>query len=241
LFSVGFAIGVPTPVENDFGPVKNPAVTIVGVLENSPAAIAGLKTGDRIQKFVSPEEVSTFVNNSEIVNLEVDRGGKILNFQIKPESGLVEGKKVIGVNMEMIGTLSLSPARAIIEGARVTWRFSYLTVFGLLDLIKGAVQGNADTSQITGPVGIVGLVGDASRLGFSYLLTFTALISINLAIINLVPFPALDGGRLLFVAIEAITKRKVNPKFAQITNTIGFALLLLLMIFITIRDVANLF
>ena len=94
---------------------------------------------------------------------------------------------------------------------------------------------------MTGPVGIVGLVGDASRLGFVYLLTFTALISINLAIVNLIPIPALDGGRLLFVAVEAVIGRRINAKFVQYINTISFALLILLMLVITYRDILNLF
>ena len=113
--------------------------------------------------------------------------------------------------------------------------------FVIFDLIKSALKGEGDLSSITGPVGIVGLVGDASRLGFTYLLTFTALISINLAVVNLLPFPALDGGRLLFVAIESITRRPINPKFAQITNTVGFALLIILMLIITYRDILKLF
>jgi regulator of sigma E protease len=252
LFSVGFMIGVPTPADNNFGPVENPAVTIVEVLPDSPAEKAGLKTGDRIENIftesgdnigvTSPEIVSDFINKSEgEFEIEVDRGGETLSFRIEPQEGIVEGKKVIGTSMDMIGTLRLNPWQAIVQGGQVTAKLSYLTVYGILDLIRDAVLGKADTSQLTGPVGIVGLVGDASQLGFSYLLTFTALISINLAIINLIPFPALDGGRLLFVGIEGLTKKKINPKFAQITNTVGFALLLLLMIFITIRDVARLF
>jgi len=129
----------------------------------------------------------------------------------------------------------------LIEGAKVTWKISYLTVGGIFNLIKDALLGKADLSQISGPVGIVGLVGDASRLGFAYLLTFTALISINLAVINLMPFPALDGGRLLFVLVEAITRRAINPKFAQITNAVGFALLIILMLIVTYRDILKLF
>jgi len=83
------------------------------------------------------------------------------------------------------------------------------------------------------------MVGDVRELGFSHLLTFTALISINLAIINLLPFPALDGGRLLFVGIEAITRRSIPSLIFNTVNTIGFALLILLMILITIQDVRN--
>jgi regulator of sigma E protease len=93
---------------------------------------------------------------------------------------------------------------------------------------------------IAGPIGIYNLIGDASRLGFVYLLNFVALISVNLAILNLLPFPALDGGRLLFVAIEAIIRRPIKPVIANTLNTIGFGLLLLLMAVIAVSDVFKL-
>jgi regulator of sigma E protease len=112
---------------------------------------------------------------------------------------------------------------------------------GIANLIGDAVRGKADVSQVAGPVGIIGLVGDATRLGFSYLLTFTALISINLAVINLVPFPALDGGRILFVVIEGVAKKKISPKVAGVLNTVGFALLIIIMLIVTYRDILRLF
>ena len=96
-------------------------------------------------------------------------------------------------------------------------------------------------SEVAGPVGIVGIVGKASSLGFSALLMLTALISINLAIVNLLPIPALDGGRLLFVAIESITRRKIKPAVFNALNTAGFALLVVLMFVVTIQDVRNIF
>lgn len=260
LFSLGFMIGLPTPVENDYGAVvKNPVLMVVDIIPNSPAQNAGLEAGDKIKEVsllnekisksislsgvdLKPEAVSDFVNKSSgQIEIQVDRGGKILNFEITPETGIVEGKKIIGINMDMVGTLSLPIHKAIYEGGKTTFEITYLTVRGIVGLIKDAVRWKADISQVAGPVGIVGLVGDASRLGFAYLITFTALISINLAIINLVPFPALDGGRLLFVVIEGVTKKKINPKFAGILNTVGFVILISLMLIVTYRDILKLF
>jgi len=253
LFSLGFMIGLPTSVENDFGSeIKNPALTITTVIEDSPAKNAGLKTGDKIKEIsllsgekienLIPENVSDFINKSSgQILVEIDRGGKILNFEILPEEGIVDDKKIIGINMDLVGTLSLPIHKAIYQGGKATFRLTYLTVGGISNLIKDAVRGKADISNVAGPVGIVTLVGDASRLGFAYLITFTALISINLAIINLVPFPALDGGRILFVIVESIIKRPINPKFAQITNTVGFALLIIIMLIVTYRDILRLF
>ena len=91
--------------------------------------------------------------------------------------------------------------------------------------------------QITGPVGIAGIVGEASKQGFVYLMFLTALISINLAIINLIPFPALDGGRLLFLFIEFLKGSPIPPIFTNVANTIGFILLILLLLFVTYNDI----
>ncbi len=252
LFSLGFMIGLPTPVDNDFGAdVKNPALTIVGVLPDSPAQSAGLKSGDKIISVSSAagkalsltsESVSDFVGDSSgEIKMDVARGSKTISFSLSPKEGIVTGKKIIGIEMDMVGTLSLPLRKALYEGARATYFVTYNTVYGLSGLIKDAFVGKADISQVAGPVGIISLVGDASKLGLAYLISFASLISINLAIINLIPFPALDGGRLLFVAIEGVTRKRINAKFVQIVNTAGFALLIVLMVFITYRDIIRLF
>lgn len=253
LLSVGFMIGLPTSVENDFGgEVKNPALTITGLIANSPAQEVGLKTGDRIKSIslengktlqeLGPENVSDFINNSsgEIL-VKIDRGGEILDFRLTPETEIEKDRKIIGINMDTVGTLSLPIHKAVYEGGRATFEITYLTIEGIGNLIKDAVKGKADISQIAGPVGIVGLVGDASRLGFVYLISFTALISINLAILNFLPFPALDGGRIIFVAIEGVTKKNIKPKVAQVLNTVGFVLLIVFMLVVTYRDILRLF
>jgi regulator of sigma E protease len=193
-------------------------------------------------KELNPENVSNFTNNSSgQVLVEIDRGGKILNFKLTPETGIEKDRKIIGISMDMVGTLTLPIHKAVYEGGKTTFEITYLTVEGVANLIKSAVVGKADISQVSGPVGIIGLVGDASQLGFAYLITFAALISINLAIVNLIPFPALDGGRILFVVIEGVTKKKINPKFAQAANTVGFVILIALMLIVTYRDILKLF
>jgi len=260
LFSLGFMIGLPTSVENDYGMVvKNPALTITNIAPGSPAAEVGLKSGDKIKALSNSETilenpeldaVSNFINKtSGKVLVQIDRGGKILDFKVLPKDGIAENpsnssgqaRKAIGISMDMIGTLRLPAHKAVYEGGKVTLELSQQTVSGIASLIKDAVRGKADMSQVAGPVGIIGLVGDASRLGFTYLITFTALISINLAIINLVPFPALDGGRIVLVAIEGITRRKMNSRIIHTLNNVGFFLLIALMLVITYRDILKLF
>ena len=252
LFSICFVVGMPAPLESDLGEsINDPKLTIVSVLPHSPADKIGLKSGDEIvwvdgignvDENVMPEEISSLISDSEFeVLLGIRRGGETEYFEVAPEGGIVAGRKVIGINMDMIGILRLPLHKAVWEGGKLTGELAYLTTKGIIGFIGGAFMGTADLSQVTGPVGIVGLVGDASRLGLIYLLSFTSLISVNLAIVNLLPFPALDGGRLLFVILESVTKKRINVRIAQLTNTIGFAILILLMLIITYRDILKLF
>ena len=93
--------------------------------------------------------------------------------------------------------------------------------------------------DLSGPVGIAVLTGRVARLGLIYLLQFAAMLSINLAIINILPFPALDGGRLLFLAIEKIRGRAMNQKIESLVHTVGYALLMLLIVTVTYRDISK--
>jgi len=146
----------------------------------------------------------------------------------------------VGISMESTALVQVPWHRAFIEGAKTTYNVTVLTAQGLYGFVTDAFTGRADYQQVSGPVGIVGLVDDASASGFSYLLFFTALISINLAVINILPFPALDGGRILFIIIETITRRPIPPKVANALNLGGFALLILLMIVVTYQDILKL-
>ena len=114
------------------------------------------------------------------------------------------------------------------------------TAIGLYTFIATIFQGTANFSNVAGPVGIAGIVGNAAELGFSYLVMITALISINLGVINLIPFPALDGGRILFVAIEGLIRRRIPMQFNNAVNAVGFALLMALMVAVTYKDIARL-
>lgn len=252
LISIGFMIGLPTSLDNEMSlPVENPKLMITQVINKSPAEKVGLKSGDKINKVennageilkeLNPEEISKFIGNSkEGVKIYVDRGGEMMDFYVMPEENIKE-RKIIGISTDTIGTLKLPFFQSLYYGLKTTINITSETVTGLLGLIKNSATGNADMSQISGPVGIVRIVSDASKLGFVYLLTFTALISINLAVINIFPFPALDGGRILFVIIEAITNKKINARVATIINSVGIIILMSLMVFITFKDIIKLF
>lgn len=254
--SIGFMSGLPVSVnqfENEI--VNDKKLILVNVLPDSPAGEAGLKTGDIILYLESISGSVQDIKNTDVVeNFIASHGGQEIDILYKrsgktetvlthliPEEGIVEGKPAIGVSFGMIGTVKFSIFRACWEGLKITASLTVATVVGLSYFLKDIVVGAADLSQISGPVGIVFMIGDAFSFGFVYLLSFVSIISINLAVINLIPIPALDGGRLLFVLIEAIKRSSIKAKTVNVLNLIGFALLILLMLVITFGDIVKFF
>lgn len=174
-------------------------------------------------------DIITIGNANEAVNLA------------SSASSTSVSKKEIGIYMENVALVKLSPWLALWEGGKLTIITLKQVTVGLGVFLFKVIRGQGDFSQISGPVGIVGLVGDAAQFGLAYFLGFVAFISLNLAVINLIPFPALDGGRVFFMIIETITKRSIKPKVANIVNTIGFFILIILMLIITYWDIMKFF
>jgi regulator of sigma E protease len=202
--------------------------------------------GDRVllAEDLTPSNVKNLIKESTSKNIDITykRGeAEPKLVQIEPTKNNAQNERIVGIAMDSIGILKLSPPLAFIEGLRTTGLIIKQTAIGLFDFFGGVFTLKSDLSQVSGPVGIAKVVGEARSLGFVYLLTLTALISINLAIINLLPFPALDGGRLLFVLIEAIIRRPIHPKVVQWTNTLGFVFLIILMLVVTTHDIIKLF
>jgi regulator of sigma E protease len=184
-------------------------------------------------------------SKGEPVSLTINRGGKGIEsldkIEVTPIEGIVKDKYAIGIAMSEAVDIRLPFFSAIFEGARYTLIMIRETAIGLYDFFGNIFKGEANFSDVSGPVGIAGIVGGAAELGFTYLLMITALISINLGVINLIPFPALDGGRVLFVLIESVIRRKIKPIYANVVNTVGFVLLMLLMVVVTYKDIAKMF
>src|SRR3989344_4698018 len=262
LFTIGFTSGMPTSASAVSNyELKDKTIIITGVLKDSPAEAAGIEGGDKIISLkssgqeiipVSLEEVQEFVGSrgGEVVEIKVKRNGGEKELSIIPLRGLVRagtaeevipGRAAIGVGLDLIGVVKLNFFAAIWEGLKMTATTTWQTAKALIGLIIDSFRGQADISSLTGPVGIVGVVDSAYKFGLIYLISFTALISINLAVINLFPFPALDGGRLLFLLIEKIKGSPIKPVVANALNAIGFMLLIALMIFITYHDIIKLF
>jgi regulator of sigma E protease len=262
LISAGFMFGMPSSVSEKYqDKVADAKVVVMSVLPDSPAKLAGIEAGDSILFLqakdpsveggelqgaeVTTKNVQEFIarHGEEELTFFLKRGSENQLVKVTPKLGIsgAADRPVVGISMDMVGTLKLPFFAALGEGAVLTKDLVVLTGESLIKFIKDIFVGKADLSQVSGPVGIATQVGGARELGIAYLLSFTAFISINLALLNLVPFPALDGGRILFVLIEAIKRSPIKPQVANTLNVIGFGLLILLMLVVTYRDIVKLF
>ncbi|MDH5442535.1 MAG: site-2 protease family protein [Candidatus Nomurabacteria bacterium] len=241
--SVAFMIGIPSIIDGEIkhGTISDQKVVVSEVIPDSPAEQSGIKIGDSVVSVdgvpvVFADEFISAISEgqNEII---VTRKGEQVTVVVEPEFNSKIGRDVIGTSVSTIGLVHVGFFRGIANGLReaVIMTKSVFVAFGTL--IVDAFTGNGDITELTGPIGLVGVVGDASALGFAYLLTLTALISLNLAVLNMIPFPALDGGRILFIIIEKIKGSAIKPKVANIMNLVGFGLLVVLMIAVTISDV----
>ena len=252
LFSLTFMIGVHTPVDETTATDKA-ELYITSVLPDSPAAllpegvvVAEVSYAGTAITNPTPTEFSDLVAETQGAELTVTYKvrGELQTAVIRPQQGLIADdpdRYVVGASLALVEVIQRPFFTAITDGFMATMQGIKAITVGLFTLIAQAFLGEADFSQVAGPVGIVGMVGDAAAFGVTALLTFTAIISLNLAVINLLPFPALDGGRLVFVAIEAVTKKKIPAVWAGRVNLIGFAILMLLMIAVTYNDIVRLF
>ncbi len=251
LFSVGYMLGMPEDVEmaGKRARISDPQVMVSSVMEDSPAEKAEIKMGDVIfkvedQRIESSQELQDKIADRGdketeilIVNIEEEED-KIIN--IVPEYDPDLERATIGVAIFDTGTVSYPFFDAIWEGAKSTGNYLRLIVYAFYNLFADMFAGESVEGQVGGPVAIAQYTGEVARFGFVYLLQFIALLSLNLAIINILPIPALDGGRLLFLAIEKIKGKAMKQEIEGLINTIFFFLLIALIIFVTYRDIINL-
>lgn len=252
LFVVTLMIGVPTAVDSASATAEAD-LFITNTLADSPAAdipegaiITSVSSDGNDLQILQPEAFSDFVEevSPAPIDISYEYGEVVDTVSITPEQGLSSAdpeKYIVGVSLALVEDRESSFFEAVVEGSKMTVDVLVGIVVGLFSLLQQSFMGTADYSQIAGPVGIVDMVGDAASFGLTALLTFTAIISLNLAVINLLPVPALDGGRLVFVAIEAITGKHIPAMWAARVNLVGFALLMILMVAVTYNDIVRLF
>ncbi len=251
--SVGFMIGMQSFVDHKgVGVVQDAKPTIVNVLPNSPAEKAGLKPNDIITSIETGNAQLRAGANSiqardfigahpdESIVINVNRGNEHKNFLAKPVDGLAPGHKVIGIEMDDLGILKLSPPLALVQGAIFAKEMTVETVKGLGGLVSSLVRGKANLQGVAGPIGIASIGSNAVKQGITATIILTSLISINLAIFNLLPVPGLDGGRLLFVIIEGIRGKPMSEKLMLRLTIAGFSLLILLTLLTSYHDIVKL-
>lgn len=242
LFFGALSIGLPQATDN----TDTAKVLVTDITKGGVADKSGFMPGDIIKhisyenkylNITDPNTVISAVRDGKELDFTILRSNEELNIKLIPEK--VEGINKIGVGLQAVETGKLSIGKAFIESAKATTYYTTETFKGFVGLFKKIFTGISVSDQVSGPVGIVKQVGQAGKFGFAYLLSFAGLLSINLAILNLIPFPGLDGGRILFVLIEAITRKKVSQKSLGILNVIGIVTLLALMVLITIKDIVH--
>lgn len=211
------------------------------VMENSPAQIAGLEAGDKIIKINGRKtkdiyDINSIISNNKDKDMSflISREGKDLSFKISPKYSEENRMYLIGITSK----LDHSILKSINLGADRTLQMSKM----ILQSIKMMFTGSFKLEYLSGPVGVVQLIGSESSKGFLNFLQILGLISVNLGVFNLLPIPALDGGKFLFLLIEALRGKPIDEKIEQGLALIGISLLFSLMIYVTIfNDIGRLF
>lgn len=210
---------------------------LASVEANSPAAEAGLQAGDEIStingfptKNIEDLRKNIAAGNPEMVLLDVKRDGQPLSLVLKPKAQ--DGRVALGFKLTVISTPVGGPIETLKQGASTAWNVTYRQIEGLV----GLVTGKESTSNVSGPVGIIMIGSQSASGGLESMLWFVAVLSIALGIFNLVPVPPLDGGRMVFAAIKAVTGRSVSPMVQGAITALGTIALLILIVLTVFMD-----
>lgn len=222
-------------------------VLVSAVAKESPAEKAGLRQGDVIQEINNVKISSTqelIIETKKYLGQEIklkvvsEKKEKILT--ITPRKDYPKNQGPIGVSITQNFELKkYAWYEAPVAGTKEALKTSWLIVTSFGQVISQLVTQGVVPKEVAGPIGIAQLTGQVVQIGPFALLSFVAILSLNLAILNILPIPALDGGRLFFVLIEAVTRRRVHPKFESYAHAIGMALLLALILLITVHDITR--
>ncbi len=255
LFSTALHIGLPRVIDGSLTPDPTASLMISDVVPGSPASAAGISAGDTITSIIdsngvtlsplTPTAVSDFikVRGGEAITVDYLHNKVPETASVVPANAVIPGASAtpaLGVGLVEISSVALPWPSAFTQGLTNTGDAFVTVVQSLWQLIAGAYRGMADLQDVVGPVGLVGVVGAAAQNGAGQVLALAGFIAVNLAIINLIPIPALDGGRLLIVIIESVTRRTAPKIMIQLLNTVGIALIIILMVTVTYHDITRL-
>jgi regulator of sigma E protease len=232
---------------------RDQQLQIIQVSEGSPAQAAGLEALDEIVGFrlsdgsllrtTDPALVQDFslANAGREVTIVIKRNDehRELPLTLRESQGPTEGP--IGISLALTGVVSYPWYESLWRGLADAAVMFVAIVFGFAKLIGSLFTGDGMGAQVSGPVGIATLTGQAARLGINYLIQFVAVISMHLAVLNIIPFPALDGGRLALLITEKLRRRPLREATERLINGLGFLFLLVLMVLVTVRDIVRIF
>jgi len=240
IFTVGAPLIASTSLDHPWAKRITHEVKVMFVKEKSPAAKIGLAPGDTIlsiegRKFESGAEVSDFTKKmaGKNVRLVIKKNGQEQSISVT----LDKSEAPLGIAPLIITTVSYSWYQAPIIAFYESGRIIKNTIFSLGRMVKNAFTTRKFPQEVAGPVGIFFLTSEAVKLGWRFVLIFIAFISLSLAIINILPFPALDGGRLIFLGIEKLRGKRVSPRIENVIHLVGFVLLISFILFITYFDI----
>ncbi len=248
LISIVLMLGFPRAIEeNEKIDPSKVEVQIAQVLPGTPAADMGLKMGDVIlsvsgEKFLRVERVQEIIQTKkgQEIAFQIRRGEETLTLKGMPRVEYPKTEGALGIALGEITLARYGFFEAVLQGAVSTWNNTVMMVVGIGKLLASLFTADsAGLSDVSGPLGIAYLTKEVSNLGFVYLLYFTAILSINLAVLNILPFPALDGGRIFFILIEKMKGSPVSERVEGYFHQAGFLLLILLMIAVTVHDFAK--
>jgi regulator of sigma E protease len=252
LFSLAYWLGLPEML-SDKNTDSSIPITITAIAPKSPAEKSGLQLGDKVYGLISEQNnKQIFKINSieEFQKIIKEHLGKEITLQVKhssennlakisviPRKNPPVGEGALGIGLAKTKNIKHSLVESVKLGFITTYNMTVLIFVFLGKLIASPFTHKAVGGDITGPIGIAKMSGQAAKLGLAFLMQFTAMLSVNLAVINLLPFPGLDGGRILFLIIEKIKGSPIKQKLEQTINAIGFMILLGLMALVVVKDI----
>jgi regulator of sigma E protease len=249
-FGFAFWLGLPEAISDDEIAPKS-TVQISAVAKDTPAARANLKPGDTIVAVmdkgkeikitkVADLKNATAAKEGQEVDIKIlhpgDKDPELVSVLVRSKEDIPAGQGAIGVELLRTQFAKYGFFQSMWMGVETTGRIVVAIFEFLGDLIVRLVTPKPVVAEVAGPIGIAVMTGQVSKMGIAFILQFAAMLSVNLAVINLLPLPALDGGRILFLLIEKLKGRPVSEKFEGIVHTAGFVFLMSLMVLVTIKD-----
>lgn len=218
-------------------------ILVEGVMPGSPAEVAGFTRGDFIEGFETSAEFISFVDSQRgnAVEFRVRGGNGVRTVSVVPRLSNNEGEGALGVVVAEAGVPAHGFFESIWRGLNASFQIMGSILYGLWRIVATLFGEGKLMEGFVGPIGVFGIAAESVKSGLIFFLQLLGLISLNLAVLNVLPFPALDGGRFLFIIFEKIKGAKLSPSFEATVNMVGFSLLIALILAVTVRDVTRLF